>query len=224
MHPTLLLFDVDGTLIWGSRAGRRAMEQAFLSIYGREDATRGIDYRGKPDPLIFAEILERLGLDPADARSPHLWEAYLNRLREEFPRDPGHMVPGARAFVRRVAASPAFRLAVGTGNLAEATRIKLAAHGLDGYFPTGGYGSDSDRRSELVRRGIERARSHYGVDFARVIVVGDTPRDIACARENGAQVLAVAGGGHTLDELARHQPDWLFPDFTPLEEILSRLA
>lgn len=224
MNPTLLLFDVDGTLIRGSRAGRRAMDQAFLSIYGREDASRGIDCRGKTDPLIFAEALERLGLDPADARSPRLWDAYLSHLRREFPRDPGEMVPGARAFVRRVAASSAFRLAVGTGNLAEATRIKLEVHRLDGYFPTGGYGSDSDRRSEVVRRGIDRARSHYGVDFARVIVVGDTPLDIACARENGAQVLAVAGGSHTLDELARHEPDWLFPDFTSLEEILGRLG
>ncbi|BAS26621.1 hypothetical protein LIP_0764 [Limnochorda pilosa] len=220
----MLLFDLDGTLVRGTRAGERAIDRAFLDLYGRPQATDGIDWRGKPDPRIFAEALEHLGLDPDHANNPVLWARYLRYLREEIARDPGEVVPGVTGFLERLAGNPAFGLALGTGNLAEGARIKLEPHGLNRFFPTGGFGSDSDWRPALIRLGIHRAQDHYGHPFGRVVVVGDTPLDIAAARENAAQVLAVAGGSYTLAELAAHDPDWLFPDFTPVEEILAGLG
>lgn len=219
-QPVLLLFDIDGTLV-RVPAGRRAYRRALQEIFGVDDADRDFDFSGRTDRLAFRELAARCGAPDADADL--VIARYLEHLHRELAVDPGLCLPGARRFTAACAAEPRYRLALGTGNVQEGARAKLKVHDLDHFFPTGGFGDDADRRADILRVAVERAESHYGRRFHRVIVIGDTPLDIEAARAIGAGVLAVATGRPALEELAAAGPDGLLPDLGDTARALAVL-
>jgi phosphoglycolate phosphatase len=210
MTATLLIFDLDGTLVT-TRAGRRAFTRAFERVFGLADTAAHVTMAGRTDPAIYREICEAHGIDPATFG---LWKAtFLEELAEVLQREPGHTHPGVLQLLEACRREPEMALALGTGNVEEGARLKLGHHGLNQFFPTGGFGGDGEDRDQVIARAIERAGRHYGCDFGRVVVIGDTPLDVACGKANRCWTVGVATGHHRADELAASGADLVMDDF-----------
>jgi len=206
----VLLFDIDGTLLQGHGVGRRALEAALLSLYGSSFDTSEIPFSGKTDPLIFREILTAapdFGLvdaAPEDHQLEAFRGAYLHEMGQRLPVDPVSELPGAAALVRQLDAD-GHTMGLLTGNLEPLAYGKVARIGLDApLFPFGAFGSDHEDRNELPAIAAQRAGEHLRRDVPHtdLVIIGDTPRDIECARAVGARVAAVSTGYFSADELA----------------------
>jgi phosphoglycolate phosphatase len=201
----LALFDIDGTLIRTGGAGGRALARAVHGLHGWPDALRGMDLSGQTDPAIIEAIfVARRGHAPTPEEVDRLLEAYLPLLAEELQRAPEkvRVLPGVDAAIRAALALGAL-VGLATGNVEPAARHKLEAAGLWTRFGFGGYGSDAHARAELVARAIARGEARLGrkVDGREVVVIGDTPLDVAAAHACGARSVAVATGGASMDDL-----------------------
>jgi phosphoglycolate phosphatase-like HAD superfamily hydrolase len=141
--------------------------------------------------------------------------------------DGRHVVtlPGVAAVVERVARSARAVPGLVTGNIEEGARIKLLPTGLWPHFRVGAYGSDHMDRRRLPSLAARRAHALVGHAFAPgdVVVIGDTPHDIDCARAFGAVAIAVTTGQHTRDELAAERPDHLFDDLADVDRVLATI-
>jgi phosphoglycolate phosphatase-like HAD superfamily hydrolase len=202
----LLLFDIDQTLINTGGAGLRALDRACKKLLGIEKAMDGISPHGKTDPAIVREILSiRLGTDAA--RNGHLesiLESYIFFLREEVQTSTAYRVlPGILSLLTEISSLNGVALGLATGNIELGARIKLERGGLNRYFEVGGFGSDSENRSELVRKGAEKAAARTGISFrpCDTFVIGDTPLDIDAGRAAGFKTVGVATGSYSLDQL-----------------------
>jgi phosphoglycolate phosphatase len=197
----LLLFDIDGTLIRGSRAGESAYLEAIQTCYHFDGDLQGYSTAGKTDLLIMKELLTTEGIAQEDIDFDDLARVYLRCLQSAVARDPGYVLPGVPEVLEELAGRDDVYLALGTGNLEEAAHIKLSFHELDKYFQTGGFGSDALQRSELIREGIHKASRFFQIRFQQVVVVGDTPFDVEAAEANGAASIAVATGPYCMEDL-----------------------
>ena len=208
-RPTIVLFDIDGTLLDAAGAGRRAMVAGFSAITGRPEGLDAIRFAGMTDPSIVREGLVALGLPHDPATVVAVIEAYLQHLPDELRRGPPRVLPGVEALLDALREHDQVALGVGTGNVEAGARAKLSAAGLQPRFGFGGYGSDHEERAELLRVGAQRGAGRLGrpLDACRVLVVGDTPRDVAAARAIGAACLAVATSHYDLASLERAGPD-----------------
>jgi phosphoglycolate phosphatase-like HAD superfamily hydrolase len=224
----LVLFDVDGTLITASGAGRRALERALHEVYGTAGPIDRYDFRGGTDPQIVRDLLQLAGLSDTviDAGLATLYRRYEERLLEEVGDGRGVTVyPGVRALVGALAADAGAVVGLLTGNIEAGARIKLLPTGLWPRFRVGAYGSDHADRTRLPVVAARRAEALVRRTFggAETVIIGDTPRDIRCARAFGAAAIAVATGWHGPDDLAAHAPDHLFPDFSDLDRALAAI-
>jgi len=217
LRPTIVLFDVDGTLVLTGGAGRRSMVRAFEAVTGRTDALDGLRFGGMTDRLILRRGLEAIGRTFDEAIYDALIAAYLQALEEEVPRAEAYRVmPGVPDLLEAVRARPGLAVGLGTGNVREGATIKLRRAALDGCFEFGGFGCDHEDRRELLRAGIRRGAARLRVDpeSCRVVVVGDTPRDVWAARGVGADCVAVATGGWSREALAAEGATWAFDRLT----------
>lgn len=222
--PSVLLFDIDATLLITGHAGSRAVNRAFKQLYGLDEAMEGVRPDGKTDPFIFREILEaKLGRLSPEREIPRIAAVYLEYLRGEVDRSPGFRVlSGVRELLDTLARLEGFLVGLATGNFEEAAWIKLKRARLEQYFEFGGFGSDAENRTEVVRTAVRRAGGKLGrpVRLEAVFVIGDTPRDILHARQAGVRSVAVATGRASLEELASFGPDHLVPDLTDTENLV----
>jgi phosphoglycolate phosphatase-like HAD superfamily hydrolase len=211
--PTILLFDVDGTLVTSGGVGRRAIEQAFERRHGRRDVV-SFSYAGMTDKAIVRGGL--LALDKGFASEAALQAEidatiafYLRVLEEEAATRGGIRVHGGILRALDLAeARPEVALGLGTGNMREGARIKLSHAGIYHRFSFGGFGDDSIDRPEILAAGARRGAAQLGfpLQACRVVVIGDTPKDIAAAQAIGAACVAVATGMHSVAELEAHSP------------------
>ena len=230
MRPTtLVLFDVDGTLVDTAGAGRRALQAAFEAVHGLPDVagrTAAVAFSGKTDPAIVAEMCAALAVSSPDAAV--FERAYLMALNVEMARSDARrrVLPGVRELVQHLAARPDVHLGLVTGNIEAGARAKLAPFGLNPFFPTGGYGSDHADRREVARMAAVRVSGGAGVhmDASRVVVVGDTELDVDCARANGFRAVAVLTGWSTPEVLQSAGPDALLQDLADLTVTLEALG
>lgn len=213
MRPTVFLFDIDGTLISTGGAGRRAIERAFQELYGRKDACASISFGGMTDPAIMRAGLSAIGHHEGNTivneAISALMECYLHHLTEEVERAANYFViEGVLAALELLQKHREFGVGLGTGNIREGARLKLTRAGLFDRFAFGGFGSDSEDRAELLQAGALRGASHLGLPIkeCRVVVIGDTPKDIAAAQKMGAECLAVATGFCPLEILKDCKP------------------
>jgi phosphoglycolate phosphatase-like HAD superfamily hydrolase len=221
----VLLFDIDATLLKTGYAGLRALDRAFERLYGVHEATKGIRPAGKTDPSIIREMLagSAPSLDP-DREIPRVVELYLEYLGKEVEVSPGFQVmPGVPELLEALSRIPQLVLGIATGNLEEGAYIKLRRAGLGSYFSFGGFGSDSENRTEVVLKAIRRAKDHLNgeVPSDSIYVIGDTPRDILHAKEAGVRTVAVATGSSDTGELSRYDPDYLFEDFSVTSRVVE---
>ncbi len=201
-RPTVALFDIDGTLITCGGAGRTSMERAFGEVLGRSD-TGSFPYGGMTDPAIARQATRAAGhLDEA-ALLHRVLERYLGHLEGELARSEGYRVlEGVLTLLEALEPHAHVAVGLGTGNLETGARLKLVRGALWHRFSFGGYGSDHEDRARLLARGVERGAAKLGcsVGAVRVVVIGDTPRDVSAARAIGATVVGVTTGSY--DEAA----------------------
>lgn len=225
---SLVLFDIDGTLLLSGGAGVRAMTRAFASAFGVPDAFEGIAVAGHTDSFLLSQALARTKLADTPAVHERFRAVYLPLLVEEIAR-PGSgrrgVMPGVTALLTALAADRSFHPALLTGNYEEAARIKLSHFGLAGYFGWGAFGEESPDRNELGRRALARARERLvpAEACARAVVVGDTPHDVACARAAGARAIAVATGSYSRPELDAAGADEVVADLSDTRRVLALL-
>jgi phosphoglycolate phosphatase-like HAD superfamily hydrolase len=229
VNARLLLFDIDGTLLLTGGAGKRAMERAFLDLFGVTDALAGVSMAGRTDRWLAELALTRHGLESSREHLEAFRSRYLRELHTSI-HEPGRghrgLLPGVEALLDRLAVRDAWHLALLTGNYRDGARIKLSHFGVWDRFAWGAFGDDHAERGALARAAVDAAPSQ-GVTLAdarHAVVVGDTPFDIACARAASASVIAVATGHHTREELAACEPDLLLDDLTDIDAIESFLA
>jgi len=220
----LVLFDIDGTLVHGLPEGHtRAMTDAMRVVWDVPvipDDVWGIHPAGRTDREIARMVLRGHGLADADIDAGNTeWMDLACRMHAEVAHlhAPPVAAPDADAVTTALTGMGA-ELALVTGNLEAIGRAKVAAAGLGHQFAAGGggFGSDSEVRADLVRLARDRAQGNDADD--QVVVVGDTPRDIAAARAAGVRVIAVTTGAH--DAAALADADAVVPDLTEVLVLL----
>jgi phosphoglycolate phosphatase-like HAD superfamily hydrolase len=231
ISPTVILWDIDGTLVRtnGGRVAVTAFLRALREVANLESETPyPKDAGGKTDEQIALEVLvaAELAEETALGMLPAFREGYLRHLEAARER----LVPDLRVLpgVESVLASLQERgvtQSLLTGNLEPIARLKLGCAGLERYvdFELGAFGSDHRDRTCLVPITRQRLRARLGADDLDIVVVGDTPRDIACARAGGARAVAVATGGFSRDALGAHSPDAVLEDLHDTETVIATL-
>ena len=227
-RTTLVLFDIDGTLLLSGGAGKRALNETFEELFGVAGGFDGIPVAGRTDPLLFEDALARHAVTAAPHLRAHFHDRYCELLAERIlsPLPRKGLMPGVRRLLARLDERADVRSALLTGNYARAARIKLEHFGLWQHFACGAYGDDAATRDELVPVAMARARES-GIDIrspAQVVVVGDTPLDIRCARAGGAWSVAVATGPFDAAELRAHGADRVLPDLADTAACIDVLA
>lgn len=223
MHH-VFLFDIDLTMIRTNGAGSAAMTHTMLELQGVENAFEGMVFAGGTDRAFLREALLRC----ADADSDFddfcaRFEArYLITLERELQLRGGMVLPGVRETIAAVSALPSARLGLATGNFRRAAEIKLRQFGLWEHFTDGGFAEDGELRADLVAAAIRRMSE--GLSDFRVYVLGDSDRDIAAARANGAVAVGVCTGLHDADELKDAGADVVLNDLSDPAMLLSRLG
>ncbi|HEX2094263.1 MAG TPA: HAD hydrolase-like protein [Longimicrobiaceae bacterium] len=226
----LVLFDIDGTLLHSGGAGARALRDALVEVFGTAGPVDRYSMAGRTDPQIARELLRAAGLDAAriDAGLPALWRAYVRNLEREVRESDVRVLPGVLPLLERVeAAGNGTVLGLLTGNVVEGARLKLESAGIGfGRFRVGAYGSDHADRPELPAVAVARAEALTGYRFREkeVVIIGDTPFDIACGEHLGVRTVAVATGHYSADDLAKCGPDHLFDDLTETERVWEAIA
>lgn len=206
----LCLFDIDGTLVDTRGAGMAAIVATCRDVFGGDGPP--LDLAGATDLGLLATLCGHYQQDAADpALADHFFETYHSHLDRNLnaPEYPGTLIDGADRLVDALASRGDTALGLLTGNTARGANLKVRRHGLDHHFPFGAYGCDHADRNRLGPIALDRAARHHGRKFeaAATWIIGDTPRDIACAKAIGARCIAVATGSFTAAQLAKHDPD-----------------
>ncbi|MCE5311662.1 MAG: HAD hydrolase-like protein [Nitrospiraceae bacterium] len=208
----LLLFDIDGTLVDCGGAGSRSLHISFAEMLGVHNAFEGISMAGKTDPQIIREALTKHSITH-NGLIPKLLDIYITNLQSEIVKSDKRIMPGVKQALDAVTGrADDFLTGILTGNIETGARIKLNSFGLDGYFRTGAFGSDDEDRNRLLPFAVKRFKSLTGCEISSkdCIVIGDTPRDVECAKLHGAGCVAVATGPYTFEELVDAGADSVF--------------
>jgi len=202
MQRIIALFDIDGTLLRAGGAGRRAVELALGEVLDELDdevSLQSVEFAGRTDPWIVRAALMQYGVDADDDLIHEVLRRYVAHLPRELERaDAFEVLPGVLALLSELSDREDLVLGLGTGNTEPAAYAKLARGGLDSFFAFGGFGSDHAERPEVLRTALHRGLERTGVQIedARVVVIGDTPHDVAAARAIGAHCIAVSTGSY----------------------------
>lgn len=215
-RPTIVLFDIDGTLITTGGVGRDALERAFGELYGRADACNTFRFDGMTDRNICRLALQAIGEPLTDPAVEKILATYVKHLEDTVRRAPEASYRVHRGMIEAVDAAHRAGMAVGlgTGNIREGARVKLQRVSLWERFGFGGFGDDHEERPALIRRGAERGAELLGVraEDARVVVIGDTPKDVHAAQAIGAECIGVATGAFSVAQLLEAGADSAFED------------
>jgi phosphoglycolate phosphatase len=207
----LVLFDIDGTLILSGGAGEKAFGHTCSMEFNVPNATAHLQFAGRTDPSIVRDFFVRNHIEPTPEHFRRFFDCYIFWLDYILTQSNGTVLPGVFSTIRDLRALPEPPL-VGllTGNIRLGAQIKLTHYKIWDEFVTGSFGDDHEDRNCLAAIAKERGEKLLGQKLRgeEILVIGDTPRDIECARAIGARVLAVATGNFKRDQLASYQPTW----------------
>jgi phosphoglycolate phosphatase len=225
----LVLFDIDGTLVLTGRAGVRGMNLAFGDLHGESRALDGVAIAGRTDRAIVTDAMRKIGVEPTDEAVAALRQAYIERLRVEITRPTEHpslVLPGIAPLLDALADRPGVVTALLTGNFIDGATVKLRHFGLWERFAFGAFGDDHVDRRALVPVAMEQARAAGSPVSApdRIVIIGDTPHDIDCAKAHGARAIGVATGSSSRAELSEAGADLALDTLEPLDQVLDWLA
>lgn len=218
-YRSLVLFDIDGTLVHSDGAGKASMLAAMRQVYGTEGGLATFSLHGMTDRQIVYHALADNGLSQSaiDSQFERLGNLMAQELRQAISSFDVRPCAGGLDLVQALKTRGDVLVGLVTGNFEATAYIKLAAAGYaPGDFFGGAFGSENADRNALPPLAVERAEKLSGQHFSgqSIVIVGDTPADIVCARSVKARVVAVAMGRHTPTDLAAHQPDVVLADFS----------
>ncbi|MCZ6531693.1 MAG: HAD hydrolase-like protein [SAR324 cluster bacterium] len=210
----LVLFDIDGTLLTTNGQAVESMLAAVQATYGVEGNWQGVRFNGRTERWIVLEMLAAAGLERGSVERglPEFWRAYVAGLRRRLKPEQVTVFPGVRELLALLVQRKDIVLGLLTGNIAASAQVKLAVAGLEG-FVCGAFGEHHEAREELPAVAVHAAAELCGTIFkgGAIVIIGDTPNDIACGRHLQVNSIAVATGKFSVEELRRHDPRHLFP-------------
>ncbi len=220
----LILFDIDGTLIDSGGAGTRSLNLAFKKVFSIENAFHDISMAGKTDTQIMKEGLMKHNIS-TDGNLGTVIDNYLKHLRKEINNDRKRVKPGIYEILEKLNLMRDAALGLLTGNIEPGARIKLEPFNLNRYFPAGAFGSDNEDRNRLLPIAVKRFEKlcQRKIDIDKCIVIGDTPRDVHCAKIYGAMCIGVATGPYPTDELIEADADYVLKDLSDYHNFLQLL-
>jgi phosphoglycolate phosphatase-like HAD superfamily hydrolase len=223
---TIVLWDIDNTLLYTGGAGSLGMTRAFRDLYGVDDAFRRVEFSGRTDTAIFRDAARAHGITEPnlDREMRRFLDAYIPRLRVALAEVEGRLMPGVESVLEEIHRHKDIDQGLGTGNFRAGGQLKLRHYRIDAYFEgfRGGFGEDSESRDTVIAAAVRRMRN--GATPRRVVVIGDTPHDITAARANGAFALGVATGRNTIEELIASGADVALDDLTDTSRVLDILT
>lgn len=225
----LLLFDIDGTLIYANRTGRAALLSALEQTFGVSGPADQYDMSGKTDPQIIMDLMTAAGIptEQITARLSLVYKHMVVKGHQVFTPENGlKPCPGVLPLLTALRQRPDVVLGLLTGNIAATAPLKLAAAGIDpAHFRLGAYGSDAADRNLLPPIAMQRATQLTGHLFnqTNTTIIGDTPADILCARSANATSVAVATGRYTTATLSHYRPHHLLENLLDTETVLQKL-
>ncbi|BCS35543.1 hypothetical protein TBR22_A47760 [Luteitalea sp. TBR-22] len=223
--PTLLLFDIDGTLITTGGSGYRSMKRAVEVTMGVDHALEGIPVAGRTDSIILRDAVRAIdGSEITPDLQARIRDNYCVILREELERvggGPG-VLPGVRQLIATLEGDPSWHIALLTGNFSVSAEIKLGYFDLWKHFPWGAWGEDAVHRNDLLPVALQRYQARTGetIDPRDVVIIGDTPNDVEVARVGGARSVCVATGQFDREALTAAGADVVFHDLSDVEEVV----
>lgn len=223
MRSSLLLWDIDGTLVCTDRAGERSLLIVIRELYGRDLGNKlPVVLQGRTDTSIVRDLLDFLGVPVTPEEERRLLDGYVSTLPKTLPTGKSKLHPGIREALDAVHAHPEIHQGLLTGNQREGARLKLSHLGIWHYFEFGAYADDSHLRNDLGPFALARAKEKLGIDFPpeRVFIIGDTPHDIACGKAIGAKTIGVATGSFSFAQLEAEKPTHTFQDLSDTEALL----
>jgi phosphoglycolate phosphatase-like HAD superfamily hydrolase len=224
MADSLLLWDIDGTLVNTDRAGERSLLIVIRDLYQRDLGDKlPVQLQGRTDTSIVRDLLNFLGVPVTPEEEKRLLDGYVASLPRMLPAGKARVHAGIREALDAVHAHPEIHQGLLTGNQKEGARLKLSHLDLWHYFEFGAYAEDSHIRDELGPFALSRAREKLGIDFPpeRVFVIGDTPHDVACGKAIGAKTIAVATGSFSVADLEACYPTHTFADLSDTNALLK---
>lgn len=226
--PKLLLWDIDLTLVDLRGLGGTWYAEALTAVAGVA-LTELPSFPGRTERAITVELLTAHGVDPTEELINKVWAELIAQSAKSFPRltEYGHALPGAAAALDAFAGSNGVVQSLVTGNLPEVARHKLDAFALGTHidFGIGGYGTISAHRADLVSHAVEQASTKHGAPFTpeSVVIIGDTPHDVAAALDHGALAVGVATGRNSAGELRESGAHLVFEDLSDTEAVLKAI-
>jgi len=223
----LVLFDIDGTLIESGGAGVKAFARVCATEFKVPNGTAGLRFSGRTDPAIIREFFQRNQIEPSDKNFQHFYDCYVFWLDHLLGQTGGRVLPGVIELIDRLQRMPEPPvIGLLTGNIRLGAQIKLSHYDLWSHFITGGFADDHEDRNQIaaIARNRGNALLKRELRGEEILVIGDTPLDIACARSISAKILAVATGSYALDRLHAETPDWAVADLGQVcaEEVCGR--
>ena len=212
----LILFDIDGTLISTDGAGVKAFGRVFDEKFDKPNATKNIIFAGRTDRRLVRDIFASNDIEPTDQNFHKFKEAYFEHLTRYLPEGQTEPLPGVRQLINAFREQdPPPVIGLLTGNHPRGAELKLRHYNLWQEFAMGAFGDQYEDRADVARDALQQGQSlNPGIRPEEILVIGDTGRDIQCARTIGAKVLAVATGSSTVPELESFRPDWVAEDLT----------
>lgn len=222
----LILFDIDKTLLTSKNTlHRSAFSFAIKKLFNIDTSIDIIEHSGKTDKQILIEVLVKEGVKESEAREKleEMAKEMVNVFEAGIENESVTVAEGARELLEELSGKDVL-IGLLTGGLEPIARAKMRKASLDEYFKLGGFGSDDEKRSNLIRIAIERAKDNFGFKLNdNVFVIGDTPLDVKAGKEAGVKTIGVATGKYSTEELRAADPDFVFEDLSRKEEILEVL-
>lgn len=204
---TLILFDIDSTLLDAGGEAGIAFDEAFKTHFDIDDAGAGINKSGKTDGEILHEVCQvKLGRSLNKQELNTINSDYIHNLAGRLLKKAPQVLPGVPELLQELRCVKQVLVGIQTGNLELGARLKLKAADLNSYFDFGGFGSQAFSRKEIVKCAFDAAISLLDHEPENVFVVGDSLSDIEAAKANSFKPIAVATGAGSLETLMQHEP------------------
>jgi len=226
MVSNVVLFDIDGTLIHAKGAGKLGACRALMSAFGVEPNSGDTGFAGRTDRGIIQDLFSIHAIENSDDNWNRFQEHYMQHLPETLRETEGGILPGVVRLLGELSKLSDIAVGLLTGNTGRAANVKLDHFKIREHFGFGGFGDHHPNRNDVARLAMDAATNFVGHDLDpnQVVVIGDTPNDVTCARSIDARAIAVMTGGFSQKELSESQPDALLSDLSDTETVLKLIA